>query len=81
MVWLAMRKISSILPVILVLIGCTSPVMVSDAKSADGTHRLICREKLDCPQQAARLCPGGYEIVDGAVGVIGSLSDVTVSCR
>jgi hypothetical protein len=50
--------------------------------SADGnTHRLICRARLDCPQMAARLCPGGYEVVDGEVGVIGSLDDLTVACR
>ena len=73
---------NSLLPVLFVLAGCASPVMVSEVSRPDGTaHRLICRAKLDCPQQAAQLCPGGYEIVDGEVGVIGTLSDVTVSCR
>lgn len=82
MVLLAMRNISPILSGVLVLAGCSSPVILSDARDpAAGTHRLICRERLDCPQQAARLCPGGYEIVAGDTGVIGSLSDLTVSCR
>ena len=77
-----MRKSSAIFPFILVLAGCTSPVTLSEAGAPDGSavHRLICREKLDCPQQAAQLCPGGYRIVEGDVGVIGSLSDIRVAC-
>ena len=79
---LAMRNINPILSGVLVLAGCASPVMVSDARDpAGGTHRLICRERVDCPQQVARLCPGGYEIVDGGTGVIGSLNALTVACR
>jgi hypothetical protein len=53
------------------LAGCASPVMVSEVSGPDGStaHRLICRARIDCPQQAAQLCPGGYEIVDGDIGV------------
>jgi hypothetical protein len=57
--------------------------MVSEVGRPDGStvHRVVCRAKIDCPQQAAQVCPGGYEIVDGAVDVIGSLNDLTISCR
>jgi hypothetical protein len=77
-----MRKRSGIFPFILVVAGCASPVQVAQVSaSADSAvHRLICREKLDCPQQAAQLCPGGYRVVDGAPGVIGSLNDMRVAC-
>ena len=80
MVWIAMRNNRLILPLVLVLAGCASPVMLSAASPDGSTHRLLCRAKLDCPQMAAQLCAGDYEIVDGD-GVIGSLSDVMVACR
>jgi hypothetical protein len=76
-----MSKSACILSIMLVLAGCASPALLSQASADGSNHRLICRARLDCPQMAARLCPGGYEIVDGDTGVIGSLDEVTVTCR
>ena len=70
----------AVLPTALVLVGCASPIMMSDA-NGDTARRLTCRAKVDCPQQAAQLCPGGYAIEEGNLGVIGTLTDLTVSCR
>jgi hypothetical protein len=78
---LSMSKSACILSIVLVLAGCASPAMVSQASADGATQRLVCRVRLECPVMAARLCPGGYEIVDGDTGVIGSLREVAVACR
>ena len=78
-----MKKCSALLALVLVLTACAPRTMLSEVSRSDGStvHRLTCRAKIDCPQQAAQLCPGGYELVDETVGIIGTLSDLTISCR
>ena len=76
-----MRKSRPVAATVLFVAGCTSPVTLNEVARADETHRLVCRARVECPQYAAQLCPAGYDIVDGALGPIGALTNLTISCR
>ena len=81
MTWPTMQKSACGIQIVLVLAGCASPAMPVQTSADGNTHRLLCRARLECPQMATQLCPGGYEIVDGGAEVIGSLDEVTVASR